>query len=236
MPAEAVPRRFRLIVFDWDGTLVNSTSIIAQALQAACRDVGEPMPDDVRATHVIGLGLADALAHVAPALPRERHAELADRYRSHYLGAEGSIPLFSGAAELLAELAAAAFLLGVATGKTRKGLDRALAQHGVSHHFAATRCADEDAPKPDPAMLLHLMQRLGVAPAETLMVGDTTHDLELAARAGAHAVAVTYGAHAADEFADFAPLATVHSVRELAHWLRANARPDSAQQVFDPGG
>lgn len=223
MPPDAVPRRFRLIVFDWDGTLVDSTSIIARALQAACRDVGEPMPEDARATYVIGLGLADALAHVAPALPRERHAELADCYRSHYLGAEGNIPLFGGAADLLAELVAAGFMLAVATGKTRKGLDRALAQHGVGHLFAATRCSDEDAPKPDPAMLLHLMRRLGVTPDETLIVGDTTHDLELAARAGANAVAVAYGAHAADEFADFAPLATVHSLPELARWLRANA-------------
>jgi phosphoglycolate phosphatase len=223
MPADAVPHRFRLIVFDWDGTLVDSTSIIARALQAACRDVGEPTPDEERATYVIGLGLADALAHVAPALPRERHPELADRYRTHYLGAEGNIPLFAGAAELLTELDGSGFLLAVATGKTRKGLDRALAQHRVGHLFAATRCSDEDAPKPDPAMLLHLMQRLGVTPDETLMVGDTTHDLELAARAGTHAVAVAYGAHAADELADFEPLAILHSLAELARWLRANA-------------
>ena len=223
MPPDAVPRRFRLIVFDWDGTLVDSTSIIARALQAACRDVGEPMPGDERATYVIGLGLADALAHVAPALPVERHAELADRYRSHYLGAEGDIPLFDGAAELLADLVGAGFMLAVATGKTRKGLDRALAQHRVGHLFVATRCSDEDAPKPDPAMLLHLMRRLGVTPDETLMVGDTTHDLELASRAGVQAVAVAYGAHAAEEFAGFAPLATVHSLTELARWLRANA-------------
>jgi phosphoglycolate phosphatase len=219
MPPDAAARRFRLIVFDWDGTLVDSTSIIVRALQAACRDVGEPMPDDERATYVIGLGLADALAHVAPALPVERHAELADRYRSHYLGAERDIPLFDGAAELLAELRDAGFLLAVATGKTRKGLDRGLAQHGVGHLFAATRCSDEDAPKPNPDMLLHLMRRLGVTPAETLMVGDTTHDLELAARAGVQAVAVAYGAHAAEDFAGFAPLATVYSLPELARWL-----------------
>jgi phosphoglycolate phosphatase len=223
MPPDATPRRFRLIVFDWDGTLVDSTSIIARALQAACRDVGEPMPADARATYVIGLGLADALAHVAPALPVERHAELADRYRSRYLGAEGDIPLFDGAAELLADLVGSGFLLAVATGKTRKGLDRALAQHGVGHLFAATRCSDEDAPKPNPEMLLHLMQRLGVTPDETLMVGDTTHDLELAARAGVQAVAVAYGAHAAEEFAEFEPLATVNSLPELARWLRINA-------------
>jgi phosphoglycolate phosphatase len=223
MPADLVAHRFRLIVFDWDGTLVDSTSIIAQALQAACRDVGEPIPDDASATYVIGLGLSDALAHVAPGLPRERHAELADRYRTHYLAAEEDIPLFAGAAELLEELAAKGYLLAVATGKTRKGLDRALAHHRVAHHFTATRCSDEDAPKPDPAMLFHLMRRLGVTPEQTLMIGDTTHDLLLAKRAGAHAVAVAYGAHDADEFAGFAQLATVHSLAELARWLRSNA-------------
>lgn len=223
MPPDLVARRFRLLVFDWDGTLVDSTSIIARSLQAACRDVGLPMPDHASATHVIGLGLSDALAHVAPALPRERHAELADRYRTHYLAAEGDIPLFVGVTDMLEELAAAGFLLAVATGKTRKGLDRALACHRVEHHFAATRCADEGPPKPDPGMLLHLMDRLGVMPAETLMIGDTTHDLLLAERAGAQAVAVAYGAHDADAFARFTPLAVVRSVPELARWLRANA-------------
>ncbi len=223
MPIDAAPLRFRLIVFDWDGTLVDSTAIIARSLQQACRDVGEPVPDDVRARYVIGLGLADALAHVAPGLPAERHGELALAYRTHYLGQEDAIPLFAGAAELLDELQAAGHLLAIATGKSRKGLDRALAQQGVTHRFVATRCADEGPPKPDPAMLRHLMDEVGATADQTLMIGDTTHDLELASRAGASAVAVAYGAHAADGFSPFAPLATVHSIAELAHWLRANA-------------
>jgi len=223
MPADFAPRRFRLIVFDWDGTLVDSTGIIARAIQQACGDVGEPVPDDLRARYVIGLGLADALRHVAPGLPPERHGELAARYRFHYLGQEEDIPLFAGAAELLAELDAAGFLLAVATGKTRKGLDRALLQHGVAHRFVATRCSDEDAPKPDPAMLLHLMERTGAGRAETLMIGDTTHDLELAQRAGANSVAVAYGAHGTEGFSRHGPLATVHSIAELSAWLSANA-------------
>jgi phosphoglycolate phosphatase len=223
MPADMALRRFRLIVFDWDGTLVDSTAVIARAIQEACRDVGMPVPDDTRARHVIGLGLADALRHVAPGLPQERQGELASAYRTHYLGREDAIPLFAGAAELLGELQAAGHLLAVATGKTRKGLDRALAQQGVAHRFVATRCADEGPPKPDPAMLLHLMERVGAARGETLMVGDTTHDLLLARRAGACSVAVAYGAHAAEEFMPFAPLATVHSMAELGGWLRANA-------------
>ena len=175
------PRRFRFVVFDWDGTLADSTAIIADALQQACRDVGEPVPDDVDARYVIGLGLADALRHVAPDLPPERHPELVARYRHHYLARDAAIPLFAGVREMLAELDAAGYLLGVATGKSRAGLDRALAQHGIGGFFAATRCADEGFPKPHPDMLLHLMERVGAGPGETLMIGDTTHDL--AARA-----------------------------------------------------
>src|SRR3954471_20815536 len=149
--------RFRLIVFDWDGTLVDSTALIASAIQHACRDIGEPVPEDVVARHVIGLGLSDALAHVAPGLPQERHRDLALRYRHHYLARDPEIPLFDGVREMLDELDARGLLLAVATGKSRVGLDRALAQHGLAHRFIASRCADEGRPKPDPDMLLHLM-------------------------------------------------------------------------------
>ena len=221
--ADRRPRRYRLLVFDWDGTLADSTSIIATALQAACRDVGEPVPDDVSARFVIGLGLADALAHVAPALPVERHPELSARYRHHYLARDAQIPLFEGAAELLAHLHSEGFMLAVATGKTRVGLDRALAGCALGERFHATRCADEGRPKPHPDMLLHLMERLGVAPGETLMIGDTTHDLELARAAGVDAVAVAYGAHESLGLAAARPLATVHSIAELRAWLDRNA-------------
>jgi phosphoglycolate phosphatase len=217
------PRRFRLIVFDWDGTLADSTAIIASALQRACRDVGEPVPDDIAARYVIGLGLADALRHIAPTLPLERHAELSARYREHYLARDPEIPLFDGVPEMLEELDAAGFLLGIATGKTRAGLARALGQQGIAHRFVATRCADEGHPKPHPDMLLHLMDRVGANAGETLMIGDTTHDLELAKYAGASAVAVAYGAHESTELAQLEPLAMVYSIGELRVWLRANA-------------
>ena len=221
--AELRPRRYRLVAFDWDGTLADSTSIIAASIQAACQDVGEPVPDDVAARYVIGLGLADALAHVAPALPLERHPELSARYRHHYLSRDPQIPLFEGATELLADLQAAGFLLAVATGKSRVGLDRALYGNNLVRHFHATRCADEGRPKPHPDMLLHLMRVLGVTPAQTLMVGDTTHDLELARAAGADAVGVAYGAHEADGLRTASPLAIVHSIAELRAWLGENA-------------
>jgi phosphoglycolate phosphatase len=217
------PRRFRLLVFDWDGTLADSTGIIAGAIQQACRDLDLPVPDDEAARFVIGLGLADALRHVAPTLPLPEHPRLSERYRHHYLARDPETPLFEGAREMLEELDARGFLLAVATGKSRVGLTRALTQQRLEHLFVASRCADEGFPKPHPDMLLALMERCGTTPAETLMVGDTTHDLELARNAGASAVAVTYGAHGADGLAGLSPLATLASVPELRAWLSANA-------------
>jgi phosphoglycolate phosphatase len=219
---DSTARRFSLIVFDWDGTLVDSTGIIAACLQEACRDVGEPVPDDLAARYVIGLGLRDALTHVAPDLPVERYPELSARYRDHYLARDPQIPLFDGARALLDDLARAGYLLGVATGKTRVGLDRALAAHALHERFHATRCADEGRPKPHPDMLLHLMGRLRVPAQRTLMIGDTTHDLEVARGAGASAVAVAYGAHEPEGLAALGPLATVHSIAELRAWLASN--------------
>ena len=222
MPASDT-RRFRLLVFDWDGTLADSTDLIAHALQQACRDIGAPVPDEVSARHVIGLGLVDALRQVAPTLAHDRYQELAGHYRDHYVARENEIPLFAGVGELLDELDAAGFLLAVATGKGRAGLERALALQGLERRFFATRCADEGLPKPHPDMLLHLMDRAGVEPDATLMIGDTSHDLELARNTGAAAVAVSWGAHPADGLTQFGALATVHSIGELRSWLRENA-------------
>ena len=215
-------RRYKLIVFDWDGTLADSTSIIARSIREALRDMGEAVPDEDAARYVIGLGLTDALRTVAPSLPIARHSELVAHYRKHYLAAEQDIPMFEGAVALLDELDRAGYFLGVATGKSRMGLDRVLTKNGLATRFHATRCADEGLPKPHPEMLLHVMDRLGVEPDATLMIGDTTHDLLLAKNAGVRAVAVTYGAHARESLASLAPIGTVHSMAELAQWLRDN--------------
>jgi phosphoglycolate phosphatase len=220
---DAATRRFDLIVFDWDGTLVDSTTLIGESLQQACRDLGLPVPDDAAARYVIGLGLADAMKMVVPELPPDRYPELGARYGRHYLAREAEIPLFDGARELLAELGAAGYLLAVATGKSRAGLARALAVAGLEGVFHATRCADEGFPKPHPDMLLHLMERLAVEPHATLMIGDTTHDLDLAQNAGAAGLAVTYGAHPPEGLASRAPLAAVDSMIELREWLARNA-------------
>ncbi|MCC7327609.1 MAG: HAD-IA family hydrolase [Burkholderiales bacterium] len=217
--AESGSRRFRLIVFDWDGTLFDSTAIIARAIQSACDELGEPVPDDEAARYVIGMGLTDALRSAVPSLPVHRHAELATQYRKHYLALEDDIALFAGAEQMLDDLDAAGHLLAVATGKSRSGLDRVLTTSGLASRFSATRCGDEGFPKPHPDMLLHLMDRLGVHARDTLMIGDTTHDLELARNAGVAGLAVGYGAHAPQALVRLAPLAIVHSVAELRAWL-----------------
>ena len=212
-------RQFDLIVFDWDGTLYDSTALITRCIQAACADVGVPVPSDRDASYVIGLGLAEALQHAAPALPRERYAELGGRYRHHYLARHHELAFFEGTLAMLKALRARGHLLGVATGKSRAGLDAALDTSALVGLFDATRTADETASKPDPRMLRELMRELGVAPARTLMVGDTTHDLQLAANAGTASIGVSYGAHDHGALGAFATRHIAHSVADLGDWL-----------------
>lgn len=218
-----MPSRFDLIVFDWDGTLFDSTALIARCIQAACRDLGTKVPDTTQAAYVIGLGLDDALRLAAPALPRERYRDLGARYRHHYLASRHELSLFPGTLAMLHGLRERRHLLGVATGKTRRGLDEALGTAQLDGLFDATRTADETASKPDPRMLRELMDELGVAPERTLMVGDTTHDLQLAVNAGTPRLAVAYGAHEPESFDVHAPLAVLHSTAELNAWLLAHA-------------
>ena len=218
-----VSRRFDLIVFDWDGTLSDSTALIVRCIQSACVDLGLKAPNDSDAAYVIGLGLRDALEHVVPELPPERYAELGARYRHHYFARSNELVLFDGVLAMLHALKARHHLLAVATGKSRRGLDESLAHSQLASLFDATRTADETASKPDPRMLIELMRQFGAAPERTLMVGDTTHDLMLAANAGTASVAVSYGAHDSTAFAGHGPLLVVHSTRELHDWLLAHA-------------
>lgn len=215
-------QRFDLIVFDWDGTLVNSADLIAACVQNACRDLRIGVPEAAAARFIIGLGLADALNRLLPNLAPDRYGELAERYRHHFLACEDEIPLFNGVVELLGDLTRAGYLLAVATGKSRAGLDRSLKRAGLASWFAASRCADECFSKPHPAMLLELMAEFGVAPERTLMVGDTVHDLQMAANAGCPAVAVTCGAHPRDQLLEACPIACLADVTELRRWLNGN--------------
>ena len=217
------PRHFDLIVFDWDGTLFDSTMLIVRCIQNACRDIGVPVPSDEAAAYVIGLGLHDALQHVVPGLAPARYPELGQRYRHHYIASQHELLLFPGTPEMLQALKARQHLLAVATGKNRRGLDDAL-QHSQLHGmFDATRTADETASKPHPLMLQELMAELGVAPERTLMIGDTTHDLQLAINAGTPRVAVSYGAHGPEAFEAHSPLYVAESTAALQRWLTDHA-------------
>jgi phosphoglycolate phosphatase len=217
------PRQFDLIVFDWDGTLFDSTALITRSIQAACADLGVPVPSERDASYVIGMGLSEALQHAAPDLPRERYKELGERYRHHYYARQHEIVLFDGTPEMLRALRARNHWLGVATGKSRRGLDEALQTVQLRGMFDATRTADETASKPNPQMLAELMHEFGVEPDRTLMIGDTTHDLQLAANAGTAAIGVSYGAHAHESFAEFETRHVAHSVADLHDWLLRHA-------------
>ncbi len=216
-------RRFDLIVFDWDGTLFDSTGLIVRCIQAACADIGAAVPSDEAAAYVIGLGLHDALQHAAPGLSPDRYPELGARYRHHYFARQHELVLFEGTLEMLQALKRRNHWLAVATGKGRRGLDEALAHSQLRGVFDGTRTADETASKPDPRMLVELMSEFGVAPQRTLMIGDTTHDLLLARNAGTERVGVSYGAHGPETFDAFEPLYVAHSTRALHDWLLAHA-------------
>lgn len=213
---------YALIVFDWDGTLFDSTALIVRCIQAAAADLGTAVPSDAQAAYVIGMGLQEALQHAVPTFPRERYAELANRYRHHYFARQHELTLFPGTLAMLHALKARGHVLGIATGKSRRGLDEALRSVELQGLFDATRTADETASKPHPLMLQELMAEAGAAAAHTLMIGDTTHDLQLAANAGAAAVAVSFGAHEREAFDAHAPRFVAHSTRELHDWLLAH--------------
>ena len=215
-------RRLELIVFDWDGTLADSAGLIAGCIQRACADLDLPVPAEEHARYVIGLGLHDALDYLVPGLAPQRQRELADRYRLHYLAGDAAIPLFAGAREALDTLRGTGFRLAVATGTSRRGLDRSISQLGLGDCFDATRCADETAPKPDPLMLRELLEELDVPAEGALMVGDTVHDLDMAAAAGVPALAVCYGAHPRETLLKRPSLGCLDRFDQLLGWIREN--------------
>jgi phosphoglycolate phosphatase len=219
-----MPRKqFDLIVFDWDGTLMDSTATIVKAIQGAARDLGLPVPSDQAASHVIGLGLMEAMQAVVPDLDPALYPRMAERYRYHFLTKDQQLVLFDGVRDMLAELSQQGYFLAVATGKSRVGLNRALNAVGLLSLFDATRCADETFSKPHPAMLQELTRELGQDMRRTVMIGDTTHDLLMANNAGAAGIAVEYGAHPLNQLEACKPVFSAKTVRELHDWLSANA-------------
>lgn len=216
------PRNFDLIAFDWDGTLFDSTKIIIRCIQAAVRDVGGTVPTDQAAGYVIGLGLMQALAYAAPDVPVDKYPALGERYRQHYETHANDLSLFDGVLPLLDALKARGCRLAVATGKSRHGLDDVLHRVELKGVFDGSRTADETAGKPDPRMLHELMAQFDIAPGRVLMVGDTTHDLQMAVNAGCPSVGVSYGAHDHSAFMALAPKYVAHSVPALHDWLLVN--------------
>ena len=202
--------------------MYDSTKIIVRCIQAAVVDVGGARPSDTAAAYVIGMALMQALAHAAPDVPPEKYTELGNRYRYHYLQHQDDLSLFEGVLPMLDGLKARQHLLTVATGKSRRGLDEALRTVELAGVFDGSRTADETAGKPDPLMLHELMQEFGVEPSRVLMIGDTTHDLQMAVNAGCASVGVSYGAHTPEDFGALNPLHVAHSVADLNQWLARN--------------
>ena len=217
------PRQFDLTAFDWDGTLFDSTAIITRSIQLAVQDVGGAMPSEKAASYVIGMALGQALAHAAPDVHPDKYPELGARYRHHYAARQNDLALFGGVLEMLADLKQRQHWLTVATGKSRRGLDEALHDVALKGMFDGSRTADETAGKPHPRMLHELMREFGVEADRVLMIGDTTHDLQMALNAGCPSVGVSYGAHEPEAFHELKPLHVAHSVRELHDWLLAHA-------------
>ncbi|HEY5702223.1 MAG TPA: HAD-IIIA family hydrolase [Gammaproteobacteria bacterium] len=210
----------RLVVFDWDGTLADTTSTIVFTMQSAITECGFERRDDISIRKIIGLGLEEAARVVYPELSRDDHLLLNQVYRRLYVEQNrGNIRLFPEVKELLDRLLEAGMLLAVATGKSRKGLDNSLNETGLNSCFHASRCADETLSKPHPLMLLEIMKELSVKPENTLMVGDSNHDMQLAMNAGVYAIAVSYGAQKKQDLLKYEPVACLQRPDQLLSWL-----------------
>ncbi|MDB5763497.1 MAG: family hydrolase [Herminiimonas sp.] len=202
---------------------MDSTATIVKCIQASAKDLGLPIPDNKAASYVIGLGLQDAMQAALPDIDPKYYPRMVERYRYHYLAKDQGLTLFDGVREMLADLSQQGYFLAVATGKSRVGLNRALDAAKLISLFDATRCADETFSKPHPAMLQELTRELGQDMKRTVMIGDTTHDLQMAVNAGAAGIGVHYGAHSRHELQVLNPLHAADSVTELHAWLNENA-------------
>ena len=220
----------KLVIFDWDGTLMDSAAKIVHCFNAATRDVGLPQRGAREVQQIIGLSLHDAFTTLIPRASRVQRKQLIERYRAHFSTLDATAtPLFPGVTQYLREFYEQGYLLAVASGKSRRGLQKALNDTGTTHLFVATRCADEAPSKPHPQMVLDILQDAGVSAREAIVVGDTVFDLQMAAAAKVEAVAVTYGAHDVDQLRQQQPLACVNSFPEVFEWINRQSAPSSAE-------
>lgn len=217
-------KRYRTVIFDWDGTLLDSTQAIASSMQEACRDLGLPVPSDVQARWVIGLPLDSILRQAVPDLAAGQLSQFKERYRVHFHQHDAQLQLFDGISNLLLTLRQQHVRVGIATGKSRVGLDHVLDTRQWRHYFDVTRCGDESFGKPHPGMLLDIMKVLDVAPQQLLMVGDTSHDVMMAHNAGVDSLAVSYGAHDKSVLVQAGPTFMVDTVDAMEQWLLDRVR------------
>lgn len=216
-------KQFDLIVWDWDGTIADSTGMITNAILKAAEQVGLPALTPQVASSIIGLGLRESIETLYGDIPAEQAQALAKQYNANYYAGESEILLFSGAEETIAELNRKGFKLAVATGKSRRGLNFALEHTGLGKHFHATRTVDECFSKPHPQMLDELMDDLVILPERTLMIGDTSYDLHMAKNAGVSSVGVTYGAQSSEHWQHLGPIRQFDDFVSLSEWLLAYA-------------
>ncbi|MBP8020105.1 MAG: HAD-IA family hydrolase [Agitococcus sp.] len=211
---------YKLVIFDWDGTLMDSVAHIVECLQQAATTLEQPVPSIEAARNIIGLGLPEAIAILFPHASSAARESIRQQYAHHFiLGAPDKIQLFDGVMPLLTQLSEQGALLAVATGKSRLGLNRVLAQTGLGDYFVATRCADETASKPHPLMLHEILAHTGIALDDAVMIGDTSYDMEMAQQIAMPRIGVSYGVHSVDVLQSYQPLAIVDSIYQLQEFL-----------------
>jgi phosphoglycolate phosphatase len=212
--------KFELLIFDWDGTLMDSEARIVACVEAALEDLGLVSPGRDAIRNIIGLGLREAVHTLFPDAGDHLHLDIAERYRAHFFSSnKAPSSLFEGAQAVIQELRDVGYLLAVATGKGRSGLNHALETTGLGDYFHATRTADETFSKPHPEMLHQILDEFGLPSQQALMIGDTEYDLQMAANARMPSLAVDYGVHERERLLKLRPLACLGDIREIPRWL-----------------
>lgn len=213
-------RKYDLIIFDWDGTLMDSEAKIVRCFREAAKDAGAPFPGDAAVSNIIGLGLMEAVEAIFPDIDNNMRDAVLEGYRDHFLiHDQTAMPFFPDVAEGLEALTQSGYQMAVATGKARRGLSRVLDNSPLESYFQVTRCADETRSKPHPLMLEEILLETGVPPQRAIMVGDTTYDLEMANNAGIDSLAVSYGVHPCERLTQYTSNACMHSFRDVRDWF-----------------
>jgi len=213
-------RQYELLIFDWDGTLMDSEAHIVECLERAMRAVDmEPLPSS-ELRQVIGLGLEEAIAGILPQAPAPVRQQAVTAFREHFLSPHPTpSKLFPDVSEVLQTLRQQGYAMAVATGKSRRGLDKVMKQTGLGEYFSVSRCADETFSKPHPLMVEEILTDMNTSPQRALVIGDTEFDLQMAANAGVPAVGVSYGVHGIERLESASPLTILHRIAELPEWL-----------------